>query len=132
MKLFNSKKLYIFLALLTLTILSQSCIVSRCKRPQIVGYIYDSITRQPIANCNVGENMTDTKGYFKLKELRYSQLTFLGFEAPTLLVNESVQKEGYETKFIALFNPHGGGHKKGAKHDADTIFLKKKPIIPIK
>ncbi|OXA88301.1 peptidase associated/transthyretin-like domain-containing protein [Flavobacterium hercynium] len=126
------RKLLILTAILTFTMLFQSCLVSRCKRPQIVGYIYDSITRQPITNCNVGENLTDQKGYFELKELRYSQFTFIGYEAPTLLVNEAVQKEGYETKSISLFNPHGGGHKKGAKHDADTIFLKKTPIIPIK
>ena len=126
------KKFFILTVILTFTMLFQSCLVSRCKRPEIVGYVYDSITKKPIANCNVGENMTDTKGYFQLKELRYSQLTFLGFEAPSLMVNEAVTKEGYEAKSISLFNPHGGGHKKGAKHDADTIFLKKTAIIPIK
>lgn len=126
------KKFFILTAILTLAMLFQSCLVSRCKRPQIVGYVYDSISRQPIANCNVGENKTGANGYFELKELRYSQLTFLGFEAPLLMVNEAITKEGYEKKFIALFNPHGGGHKRGAKHDADTIFLKKTPMPEIK
>lgn len=126
------KKFFILTAILTFAMLFQSCLVSRCKRPQIVGYVYDSISRQPIANCNVGENKTGANGYFELKELRYSQLTFLGFEAPLLMVNEVITKEGYEKKFIALFNPHGGGHKRGAKHDADTIFLKKTPMPEIK
>ncbi|KQB42460.1 hypothetical protein RC62_3466 [Flavobacterium aquidurense] len=105
--------------------------VSRCKRPQIVGYIYDSITRKPIENCKVGENITDTNGHFQLKELRYSEFTFIGNEAPPLFVNEAIIKEGYEEKFIELFNQFGGGIRKGAIHNSDTIFLKRKPIPSI-
>jgi hypothetical protein len=125
MKRFNFKKLTALILLITTAFVCQSCLVSRCKRPQIVGYIYDSITRQPIVNCKVGENLTDTKGYFKLKEQRYSQFTFIGYEAPPLLVNEEIYKEDYEKKSIQLFNPFGGGNRKGTIHNADTIFLKR-------
>lgn len=126
MKIFYLK----FIVLVSLALACQSCLVSRCKRPQIVGYIYDSITRKPIENCKVGENLTNNKGYFLLKELRFSQFTFIGYEAPPLIVNEAIYKEGYENKTIALFNPFGGGNRKGTTVNADTIFLKKAPIIP--
>ncbi|WP_236025389.1 hypothetical protein [Flavobacterium geliluteum] len=119
-----------FILVIGIAFLFQSCWVSRCKRPKIVGYIYDSITRKPIENCKVGEGLTDQNGYFQLKELRYSQFTFAGFEAPSLMVNEPVNKEGYQKKAIELFNPFGGGIKKGALHNADTIFLSKSEIIP--
>lgn len=103
----------------------QSCLVSRCKRPQIIGYIYDQSTKKPIENCKVGENFTDIKGYFDLKEMRYSQFTFVGYEAPPLHVNESIYKEGFEKKSIDLHSTFGGGMRKGAIHNADTIYLKK-------
>lgn len=130
MKISYFRKLYTLIVLITIALVCQSCLVSRCKRPQITGYIYDSITRKPIENCKVGETLTNTKGYFQLKELRYSQFTFMGHEAPPLMVNEPITKEGYEKKSIALFNPFGGGIRKGAIYHADTIFLKKTPIIP--
>jgi hypothetical protein len=125
MKRFNFKKLTILFLFICIAFTSQSCLVSRCKRPQIVGYVYDSITRKPIANCKVGENLTDIKGYFQLKELRYSEFTFIGNEAPPLMINEAIYKENYEKKSIQLFNPFGGGNRKGTIYNADTIFLKK-------
>lgn len=131
MKIFSYKKLQALLLLIILAFICQSCLVNRCKRPQIVGYIYDSISRKPIENCKVGENLTDANGYFQLKELRYSQFTFVGYEAPPLLVNELISKEGYDKKHIELFNPFGGGIRKGSIHNADTIFLKRTPILSI-
>lgn len=131
MKLLYFKKFCTLILVLTITFVCQSCLVSRCKRPQITGYIYDSITRKPIENCKVGENLTDIKGYFQLKELRYSEFTFVGYEAPPLMVNEAIYKEGYEKKSIELSNPFGGGIRKGAVHNCDTIFLKKAPIIAV-
>lgn len=125
MRRFNFKKLTALFLFIVIAFICQSCLVSRCKRPQIVGYIYDSITRQPIANCKVGENLTDAKGYFQLKEQRYSQFTFIGYEAPPILVNEAIYKEDYEKKAIQLFNRFGGGNRKGTIHNADTIFLKR-------
>lgn len=85
--------------LITIALTCQSCLVSRCKRPQITGYIYDSISRKP--------------------------------EAPPLTVNEAIIKDGYENKSIQLFNPFGGGIRKGAVHNCDTIFLKRTPIIAV-
>lgn len=73
--------------------------------------------------------MTDGKGYFQLKEVRYSEFTFMGYEAPSLVVNEAIYKEGYQKKAIEFFNPFGGGIKKGAFHNADTIFLRRSPLI---
>jgi len=55
--------------LITIALTCQSCLVSRCKRPQIMGYIYDSISRKPIENCKVGENLTDSKGLFSIKRI---------------------------------------------------------------
>ncbi|SFD89098.1 hypothetical protein [Flavobacterium phragmitis] len=103
----------------------QSCLVNRCKRPQITGYIYDSETKLPIANCKVGETLNLQNGYFSLNEKRYHQFTFFGFEAPTLMVNEPIKKEGYESQQIHFMQPFGGGMKKGALHKMDTLYLKK-------
>ncbi|WP_294961851.1 hypothetical protein [uncultured Flavobacterium sp.] len=119
-------KLFFKLILLTFVSFSlQSCLVNRCKRPQITGYIYDAETKQPIGNCTVGETLSLSNGYFSLKEKRYRQFTFFCFEAPTLSVNEPIQKEGYETESIRFMQPFGGGMKKGALHHADTIYIKK-------
>ena len=114
---------FIFLFLISFSL--QSCLVNRCKRPQITGYIYDAETKQPIQNCTVGETLSQTNGYFSLAEKRYRQFTFFGFEAPTLAVNEAIKKEGYESQNIQFIQPFGGGMKKGAFHNADTIYIKK-------
>lgn len=112
-----------FLVFVSLSL--QSCLVSRCKRPQITGYIYDAETKRPIENCTVGEALSQSNGYFSLKEKRYHQFTFFGFEAPALAVNEPVKKEGYKPQNIQFIHPFGGGMKKGALHNADTLYLKK-------
>jgi hypothetical protein len=119
--------------LLTLVaFLLQSCLVNRCKRPQITGYIYDAETKQPIEKCNVGETLTQNNGYFSLDEKRYRQFTFFGYEAPMLVINEPVKKEGYESQNIEFMQPHGGGMKKGALYNVDTLYLKKTPFKTIK
>ncbi|MCC9070097.1 carboxypeptidase-like regulatory domain-containing protein [Flavobacterium sp. F-65] len=94
-----------------------------------MGYIYDESTNTPIANCIVGESTTNELGYFNLKEIRYSEFTFVGYEAPPLFVNEAIYKEGYEKKTIELHNPFGGGIRKGALHNMDTIYLKKTAVL---
>ena len=128
MKTSYLKKTAILILLITMAFTFQSCLVSRCNRPQIVGYVYDSITRKPIENCKVGESLTDIKGYFRLKELRYSEFAFVGSEAPPLMVDEPVYKENYEKKSIKLFNKFGGGSRKGSLHNVDTIFLKRNTV----
>ncbi|MFC4390165.1 hypothetical protein [Flavobacterium quisquiliarum] len=90
-----------------------------------MGYIYDSETKLPIANCKVGETLSQQNGYFSLDEKRYHQFTFFGFEAPTLMVNEPINKEGYESQQINFMQTFGGGMKKGALHKMDTLYLKK-------
>ncbi|WP_286969363.1 hypothetical protein [Flavobacterium sp. UBA4854] len=119
------KFLYNLIFLILVSFFLQSCLVSRCKRPQISGYIYDAETKQPIENCNVGETSSQANGYFLLAEKRYRQFTFFGFEAPTLAVNETIKKEGYEYQNIQFMQPFGGGMKKGAFYNADTIYIKK-------
>lgn len=104
----------------------QSCI-SRLRRPEITGVVvgYD---KKPIANCRVGEVLTDENGRFKLAEERYSAFLLteiFAMEAPPLMVLESVEKEGFEKDVISMFHKWGGGRKKGAKTNIDTIFLKK-------
>ncbi|MFB9080536.1 hypothetical protein ACFFLS_20595 [Flavobacterium procerum] len=122
------RQFILFTFLITISISLQSCLVSRCERPQIVGYIYDAESKQPIENCTVGETLSENNGYFSLNEKRYRQFTFFGFEAPPVIVNEAIEKEGYESQSIQVMNPFGGGARKGSLHNADTIYLKKTPI----
>lgn len=122
------KKLRSILFILLISFSLQSCLVSRCKRPQIVGYIYDADSGQPIENCKVGEVLSQNNGYFSLTEKRYHQFTFFGYEAPPLSVFEVIQKEGYESQHIQLMSLFGGGAKKGALHNADTLYLKRMPV----
>jgi len=105
---------------------AQSCI-SRLRRPEITGVIVD-YDRNPIADCKVGETLTDQNGKFKLAEQRYNAFflteTF-AMEAPPLMVFEPVEKEGFEKDAISIFHKWGGGRRKGAKTNIDTIFLRK-------
>ncbi|MBS7253943.1 hypothetical protein [Flavobacterium branchiicola] len=119
------KKLLSIIIVLFISFSLQSCLVSRCKRPQIVGYIYDADSKMPIENCKVGEVLSQQNGYFLLTEKRYHQFTFFGYEAPPLSVFEVIEKEGYQSQQIQLMNTYGGGTKKGALHNADTLYLKK-------
>lgn len=129
MEKINFKNISLTLLPIAVALVFQSCLLSRCRRPQIIGYVYDSITREPVENCKVGEVLTDQRGYFQLEELRYSQWTFAGSEAPPLMINELVHKDGYQKKSIEAYNSYGGGNRKGSTHNADTIFLKK-AILP--
>lgn len=122
------KFFYKFTFLILASFSLQSCLVNRCKRPQIVGYVYDAETKKPIENCKVGETLSQSNGYFSLDEKRYHQFTFFGYEASTLAVNEAIQKEGYKSKSIQFIQPFGSGAKKGAFHNADTIYIKKNII----
>lgn len=104
----------------------QSC-VSRLRRPEITGVIVD-YDKNPIANCKVGEALTDKNGRFKLAEERYNAFLLteiFAMEAPPLMVFEPVEKEGVEKDAISIFHKWGGGGRKGAKTTIDTIFLKK-------
>ena len=83
----------------------------------------------PIANCKVGETVTDQNGHFSLKEIRYNKFfipEMFMLEAPPVMVMEIIEKNGYEKDTINIFQTFGGGQKKGAKMDVGTIILKKK------
>lgn len=111
--------------LLTLASL-QSC-VSRLRRPEITGVIVD-YDKKPIANCKVGEVLTDKNGRFELPEKRYNAFfltEIFAMEAPPLMVFEPIEKNGFVKDAVSIFHKWGGGQRKGAKHEIDTIFLRK-------
>lgn len=103
-----------------------SCI-SRMARPRLTGTILD-FDKKPIANCSIGETVTDKYGRFELPEIRYNKFfltEIFVMEAPPVMVQEKIKKEGYEMKITNLFNRFGGGSKKGTIWRMDSIFLKK-------
>lgn len=108
-------------------ILGLSSCVSRLARPEISGVIvtYD---KKPVVGCKVGEVITGNNGRFVLPEQRYHAFMLtemLVMEAPPLMVHEPIEKDGFEKDAISLFSSHGGGQRKGAKYNIDTIFLKR-------
>lgn len=106
--------------------LFSSCI-SRLARPQITGFIVD-YNKNPIVNWKVGEVITDKNGAFLLPEIRYNKFfltEMFAMEAPPLMVNEPIIKEGFEQDAITMFSTWGGGQAKGAKSSVDTINLRK-------
>lgn len=108
-------------------VLLSSCI-SRLSRPAITGVIVD-YDKKPVVNCRVGETVTDGKGSFYLKEIRYNKFLLsemMIMEAPPLHVAEQISKADFESDAIVLYNPFGGGQAKGAELKIDTIFLKRK------
>lgn len=116
--------IYLLLSLIALSL--QSCI-SRLRRPEITGVVVD-YDKNPIANCKVGEALTDKNGRFKLPEKRYNAFLLsemFVMEAPPLMVFEPIDKEGYEKDAVSIYSKWGGGQRKGAKTVIDTIFLKR-------
>ena len=115
-----------YLLLLLVIILPTSCI-SRLSRPEITGRILD-FNGKPVENCIVGETKTDTNGYFRLPAKTHSAfiLTELFImEAPALMVNFNISKQGYELDRFEYFSGHGGGLSKDTKWNLDKIYLKK-------
>ncbi|MCX2454266.1 hypothetical protein OQX61_23545 [Pedobacter sp. PLR] len=115
-----------FLLPLCSIVLLSSC-VSRLARPAISGVIVD-YDKNPVADCRVGETVTDKNGAFYLKEKRYNKFLLsemMIMEAPPLRVEEPIVKADFISDAITLYNPRGGGQAKGAKYQIDTIFLKR-------
>lgn len=120
------KRLTFFILPACLLLSLQSCI-SRLRRPEISGVIVD-YDKKPIANCKVGEALTDQNGKFTLPEMRYNAFfltEIFAMEAPPLMVYEPIEKTGFEKDVISIFSSRGGGQRKGAKSVMDTIFLRK-------
>jgi hypothetical protein len=114
--------------ILTLAILSLSSCISRLGRPNISGVIVD-YDKNPVAGCQVGESTTAKDGSFSLKEIRYNKFLLsemLVMEAPPLRVEEKIEKEGFEPDEIFIWSTFGGGQRKGAKYQMDTVYLRKK------
>jgi hypothetical protein len=85
-------------------------------------------SRNPVVNCKVGETITAEDGSFSLPERRYHKFLLSEMfimEAPPLMVMERIEKEGFESDDIYMFNRYGGGSSKGTKHNIDTLFLKR-------
>ncbi|SIS73370.1 hypothetical protein SAMN05421766_103693 [Zobellia uliginosa] len=119
----SNKTITIAVLLVTLS----SCI-SRLEQHALYGTVVN-IQKHPIVNCSIGETTTDSSGYFYLPEKRYNQFLLSELfimEAPPIAYNIPVKKEGYKTTYISFINPRGGGTKKGASRNLDTIYLKKK------
>ena len=104
----------------------QGCLVSRCLQPKTTGYVYDVDSKKPLANCSVGGLLTDSEGYYEMEEIRYREFTFIGYEAPPINIEFVVNMDGYEADTIRAKNPYGGGMRKGAHWQMDTLFLKVK------
>ncbi len=120
------------LPIVLLCIVLTSC-VSRLRRPGLYGTIAD-FEGNPVTNCTVGETKTDENGYFRLPEIRYRQFLLtemFQMEAPPLFIFEVIDKKGYVPKEIVAFSSFGGGARKGAEWNLDTIHLKKEDQKPI-
>ncbi|NQX39957.1 hypothetical protein HQN84_13965 [Pedobacter steynii] len=122
----TSKKIPLNIVLILFTLSLPAC-VSRLARPEIRGIIMD-YNRKPLVNCKVGETTTAKDGSFLLPERRYHKFLLSEMfimEAPPLMVMERIEKEGFEPDEIYTFNRYGGGNRRGAKYNVDTLFLKK-------
>ncbi len=102
-----------------------SCIISRTSRPILTGYVYDSSNNQPIDSCLVGNVFTNSIGYYQLEEKRYKEFVIHGTEAPPVMINEIVEKKGYESSILKGFSKYGGASRKGTRWKMDTVFLKR-------
>lgn len=49
-------------------------------------------------------------------------MDFAGSEAPPVMINEAVYKEGYDKKSIEAYSSYESGNRKGSIHNADTLF----------
>ncbi|WP_316805013.1 hypothetical protein [Pedobacter nototheniae] len=119
----NIKRLLFFLVCVCLF----SGCISRLSRPAISGTILD-YQHNPVAGCKVGETVTDAKGKFYLKEIRYSKFfipEIFYMEAPPLHYMEEIKKEGFLSYKIQAFSTFGGGQQKGATANIDTIYIKR-------
>lgn len=110
----------------TLLLLVFSCI-SRMQRPILKGTILD-YDGNPVANCSVGETVTDKFGKYTLPEIRYNAFLLaeiLTMEAGPVFIEEKISKKDFETDFVVGFNRYGTGTRKGTTWDMDTVFLKR-------
>nr|WP_299035097.1 hypothetical protein [uncultured Tenacibaculum sp.] len=113
------------IAIAVLLVILSSC-VSRLEQHALYGTIVN-MQKHPIVNCTVGTTKTDSSGYFYLPEKRYSKFLLsemLIVEAPPVAYKIPIKKEGYKTTYIMYHDSRGGGAKKGAIRNLDTIYLK--------
>ena len=120
----NTRLRGLVLGLVAVYFVSSGCVVKRLGRPQLTGYVYDAETGLPLAGCSVGEVQTDADGYFELPRRCYREMTFVGREAPPLMVSELVEMTGYETVHITGFSTFGGSNcSDGSDLEIEPIYL---------
>ncbi len=122
----SPRKVHFLFCLVISTSLCSSCI-SRLSRPAITGYIYN-YDNNPVAGCKVAETETDEQGYFYLKEKRINRFfltEMLSMEAPPVFFTLDIEKEGYQYYQNDFFQRHGGGRRKGALDNLDTLYIKR-------
>lgn len=121
------KRFFLPFYTLSFALLGLSSCISRLNRPAITGYIYDYDNR-PIQGCKVGETYTDNNGKFYLKEQRTNRFLLtemLSMEAPPVFFVLDIEKEGFHSYSKDFFQRHGGGRRKGALDNLDTIYMKR-------
>lgn len=114
------------ITILCISFLLKSCLVSRCLQPKTTGYVYDFDSKKPLLNCSVDGMLTDSTGYYEFKEIRYREFTFAGFEAAPVNMVLIFNIDGYISDTIKADHPYGGGMRRGAHWQMDTVFLKRK------
>lgn len=120
---FIRKSFYFFLFSLILS----SCI-KRLGRPEITGRILD-YNGKPIEDCIVGETKTDANGQFHLSTKTYNAFfltEIFAMEAPPMMVNFEIKKDGYIADAFDAFHRYGGGLSKDTKWNLGDIYLRKK------
>ena len=111
-------------AIVMLCVALSACI-SRLSRPQMMGTVVNP-AGQPLAGVQIGETVSDTQGYFSLKERRYNAFLLkelLYMEAPPLHISEAVILEGYQRCWINSSQPFGGGRAKGAVWSLGQVVI---------
>jgi hypothetical protein len=119
-------------ASLVMALMCQSCYVSRCSNPRMTGYVRDAQTGQPLANCTVrfkwspdlnNGTVTNSDGYYELKEKRYRQWTFIAMEAPPMRFNLLYAMPGYEKQDVRHIYSYGGSAPKGEHMELEAVHM---------
>lgn len=119
----NSFLNFIIVLVVSMTLLGCT-VVKRSSQPKLVGFIYDAKTKQPLGGCQVGDILTDEKGYYEIPSKCYYEITFMAWEAPPLRVSLFVKKPGYEVVLLEGYNSFGGANCP-VSWSAKPIFLKR-------
>lgn len=115
----------------TLLFVFAGCVVTRTSRPMIQGTVVDEETNQPLGgveiwNVSKVETTSAPDGTFVLSRHTYREVTFIGGEAPPVLVEFRAVKEGYCTYRYKNFGRFGGG----SPNATWSVEVKLEPVRP--